>query len=555
MKLQIYRSLLLLVVLTGCKSTQVVDLIIINGNIWTGNKINTEANAFAVSGDKIVEIGSNKEVLKWKGSKTEIINANGKFITPGFIDCHVHFLQGGLNLASVQLRDAKTPEEFAKRILEFSKKIDKDAWILGGEWDHTLWGGELPTKEWIDKLGVTNPVFVRRLDGHMALVNSAALKLAGIDKNTKAVTGGEIIKSALGEPTGLLKDNAMSLVEAIIPPPTAKDLEKALLASMNYVASHGVTSVHNVAGVNPIGYMEAFEKARDEGKLITRIYDMGLLQNWSELATKIKKEGKGNKWLKIGGLKGFVDGSLGSHTALFHDPYTDDHAAHGMYISTPDSIKKWVKNADKAGLQITVHAIGDEAIDFILNTFEETEKNNGDRDRRFRIEHAQHIAPNDIPRFAQLKVIASMQPYHAIDDGRWAEKVIGAERIKTTYAFKSMFDSGATVAFGSDWFVAPATPLEGIYAAVTRRTLDDKNPEGWVPEQKITVEQALTAYTINAAFASFDEKEKGSLEKGKLADFVIINEDLRAIAPEKIRDAKILQTFVGGKKVFDSSKK
>lgn len=555
MKLQIYGSLLLLIVLTGCKSTQVADLILINGNIWTGDKTNTEAKAFAVSGDEIVEIGSNEEVLKWKGPKTEIINANGKFVTPGFIDCHVHFLQGGLNLASVQLRDAKTPEEFAKRILEFSKKIDKDAWILGGEWDHTLWGGELPNKEWIDKLGVTNPVFVRRLDGHMALVNSAALKLAGIDKNTKAVTGGEIIKSALGEPTGLLKDNAMNLVEAIIPPPTANDLEKALVASMNYVASHGVTSVHNVAGVNPVGYMEAFEKARDEEKLITRIYDMDVLQNWSALATKIQKEGRGDKWLKIGGLKGFVDGSLGSHTALFHDPYTDDHAAHGMYISTPDSIKKWVKSADKAGLQITVHAIGDEAIDFILNTFEETEKINGDKDRRFRVEHAQHIAPKDIPRFSQLKVIASMQPYHAIDDGRWAEKAIGAERIKTTYAFKSMFDSGATVAFGSDWFVAPANPLEGIYAAVTRRTLDDKNPDGWVPEQKITVEQALTAYTINAAFASFDEKEKGSLEKGKLADFVIIDEDLRAIAPEKIRDAKILKTFVGGKKVFDSSKK
>lgn len=555
MKLQIYGSLLLLIVLTGCKSTQVADLILINGNVWTGDKTNTEAKAFAVSGDEIVEIGSNEEVLKWKGPKTEIINANGKFVTPGFIDCHVHFLQGGLNLASVQLRDAKTPEEFAKRILEFSKKIDKDAWILGGEWDHTLWGGELPNKEWIDKLGVTNPVFVRRLDGHMALVNSAALKLAGIDKNTKVVTGGEIIKSALGEPTGLLKDNAMNLVEAIIPPPTANDLEKALVASMNYVASHGVTSVHNVAGVNPVGYMEAFEKARDEEKLITRIYDMDVLQNWSALSTKIQKEGRGDKWLKIGGLKGFVDGSLGSHTALFHDPYTDDHAAHGMYISTPDSIKKWVKSADKAGLQITVHAIGDEAIDFILNTFEETEKINGDKDRRFRVEHAQHIAPKDIPRFSQLKVIASMQPYHAIDDGRWAEKAIGAERIKTTYAFKSMFDSGATVAFGSDWFVAPANPLEGIYAAVTRRTLDDKNPDGWVPEQKITVEQALTAYTINAAFASFDEKEKGSLEKGKLADFVIIDEDLRAIAPEKIRDAKILKTFVGGKKVFDSSKK
>ena len=277
-----------------------------------------------------------------------------------------------------------------------------------------------------------------------------------------------------------------------------------------------------------------------------------LFRSWAKLAEEVVKNGKGDSKLRIGGLKGFADGALGSHTAAMLEPFTDNPSDKGFFITPPDSLYYYVSNADKKGLNIMVHAIGDNAIRQQLNIFERVEKENGNRDRRFRIEHAQHIAPQDISRFAQLKVIPSMQPYHAIDDGRWAEKSIGHERCKTTYAFKSLFDSGATVAFGSDWFVAPPTPLEGIYAATTRRTLDDKNPNGWFPEQKISVEQALKAYTVNAAYASFEEKDKGSLEVGKLGDFVLLGEDIRTIAPEKIKDVKVVMTVVGGKVVFQS---
>lgn len=339
----------------------------------------------------------------------------------------------------------------------------------------------------------------------------------------------------------------MDLVASQIPPPSPQQVDQALKAAMNYVASHGVTSVHHMAG-----FMDALERARKNNELITRIYAMMPLNEWQALKEKVSQEGRGDKWLKIGGLKGFVDGSLGSHTAAFFEPYEDAPTDSGFFINKKEQLYEWISNADKADLQLVVHAIGDKAINTLLNIYEQVGKENGSKDRRFRIEHAQHIAPDDFDRFASLNVIPSVQPYHAIDDGRWAEKTIGA-RIKTTYAFKSLFDANAKVAFGSDWFVAPPIPLEGIYAAVTRRTLDDQNPEGWVPEQKITVEQALTAYTINAAYASFEEKIKGSLEPGKLADFVIINQDLTKISPEKIREAKILQTFVGGKAVFQSS--
>jgi hypothetical protein len=276
-----------------------------------------------------------------------------------------------------------------------------------------------------------------------------------------------------------------------------------------------------------------------------------MLSDWAALKKKIDAEGRGDKWLKIGGLKAFVDGALGSHTAAFFKPFSDSPKDSGFFITREEKLYQWTKSADSVGLQVMIHAIGDKAIYTLLNIFERVEKENGAKDRRFRIEHAQHIQPSDIPRFAQLNVIASMQPYHAIDDGRWAEKVIGHERSKTTYAFRSLIDAHAKVVFGSDWPVAPATPLEGIYAAVTRRTLDDKNPEGWFPEQKISVEQALRAYTIDAAYSSFDEKIKGSLEKGKLADFVVLNKNIFTIAPDKIREASVINTVVGGKVVFE----
>jgi len=532
--------------LVSCNRGSVsADLVITNATIWTGNKEQPRAQAMAIKGDTLLFVGSNDEISKYLSDQTEKMDANGRFITPGFIDTHTHFLFGGFNLSNVQLRDAKTPEEFANLIKEFAATQEHGTWILGGDWDHENWGGELPTKEWIDQYTPNHPVWVTRLDGHMSLANSVALKLAGVDSKVKDVMGGTIIRDNRRNLTGVFKDNAMNLIYSKIPPPSPQQTDDALQAAMNYTASHGVTTVHNVDND-----FDALERTLDDHKMITRVYSMVPINQWKSLSESIQKNGNGNKWLKIGALKGFVDGSLGSHTAAFFEPYTDVPTDTGFFISTQEQLYNWVSKADSAGLHLAIHAIGDKSINSLLNIFERVETENGKKDRRFRIEHAQHLATTDIPRFATLSVIASMQPYHAIDDGRWAEKTIGPERIKTTYAFKSFVDSGAKVAFGSDWTVAPGIPLEGIYAAVTRRTLDGKNPDGWVPEQKITVEQALTAYTINAAYASFDENIKGSLEPGKLADFVIIDQDLTKIEPEKIREAKILQTFVGGKSVY-----
>lgn len=521
------------------------DRIILNADIWTGDQSNPSAQAMAIAGDSLLAVVSNAEIEKYIGPNTEVIDLNGAFVTPGFIDSHVHFLMGGFNLSGVQLRDAKTKEEFISRIKAFAETVPAGTWILGGDWDHENWGGELPTRQWIDAVTPDHPVWITRLDGHMSLANTAALTAAGVDRAVKDVEGGTIVRDANGNLTGIFKDNATNIVDRHVPEPSPEQVDNALQAAMKYVASFGVTSVHHMAG-----HIDALERARKSNNMITRIYAMYPISQWEVLNEKIAREGTGDKWLKVGGLKGFVDGSLGSHTAAFFEPFTDAPSDTGLWVNTPEQLYTWISAADKAGLQLMVHAIGDRAINTLLNIYERVEQENGSKDRRFRIEHAQHIAHQDIPRFAALNVIPSMQPYHAIDDGRWAEKVIGPERIKTTYAFKSLFDAGAMVAFGSDWFVAPPTPLEGIYAAVTRRTLDDQNPDGWVPEQKITVEQALIAYTRNAAYASFDEKLKGTLTPGKLADFVVLSEDLRTVAPEQIRNVRVLNTWVGGKEVF-----
>jgi predicted amidohydrolase YtcJ len=298
------------------------------------------------------------------------------------------------------------------------------------------------------------------------------------------------------------------------------------------------------------GYIQVLERFRDADKLITRIYAGMPIYRWQELAEKVEEQGRGDKWLRIGNLKGFMDGSLGSHTAAFFEPFSDSPMDSGFLVSTPEEMYRWISSADSAGLQPMVHAIGDRAISKLLDIYARVTEENGPRDRRFRIEHAQHIAPRDFARFRELGIIASMQPYHAIDDGRWAEKVIGPERIKTTYAFRSLLDSGSRLAFGSDWFVAPPTPLEGMYAAVSRRTLDGQHPDGWVPEQKISVEEAMKAYTIDAAYASFEEHIKGTLEAGKLADLVVLDRNLTRISPAEIRETTVELTMVGGKIVY-----
>jgi predicted amidohydrolase YtcJ len=351
-----------------------------------------------------------------------------------------------------------------------------------------------------------------------------------------------------GEPTGVFKDNAASLVGRAVPDPTAMQDDRALDAAMAYVAAQGVTSVHDMGSWDHIA---VYRRAQATGRLATRIYAGVPLASWERLRDSVAANGRGDALLRIGLLKAFVDGSLGSHTAAFFEPFTDVPTDTGLLVTAPEVLYDRVAAADEAGLHVAVHAIGDRAINLQLGIFERVARENGPRDRRFRIEHAQHIAPTDIPRFGALGVIPSMQPYHAIDDGRWAERVIGPRRIETTYAFRALLDAGARVAFGSDWFVAPPTPLEGIYAAVTRRTLDDANPGGWVPAQRITVEEALRAYTSDAAYASFEEQEKGTITRGKLADLVLLDRDLTRISPESIGQTRVLATMLGGRIVYE----
>jgi predicted amidohydrolase YtcJ len=520
--------------------------VVVLGSVWTGVEGAPRAGGVAVLGDTIAAVGDRDEIERWVGPDTRRIETAG-LVVPGFIDAHVHFLTGGLALASVQLRDAGSPEAFVRRIRDFAATVPSGTWITGGDWDHERWGGTLPERSWIDSVTPEHPVWVRRLDGHMALANTAALRAAGVTPDVADVEGGTIGRTPGGELTGLFRDNAMALVGGSVPDPAAVLLDRALDTAMVHVAARGVTAVHDMAGWADLA---VYRRARADGRLRTRVNLAVPLPAWESLRDTVAARGRGDDWVRIGGLKGFVDGSLGSHTAAFEEPFTDAPEDRGLLVNEPDDLYRWIAGADRAGLQVMVHAIGDRANRLLLDTFERVAAENGPRDRRFRIEHAQHIAPEDIPRFAELDVIASMQPYHAIDDGRWAEKVIGPERSRTTYAFRSLLDAGATVAFGSDWFVAPPTPLEGIYAAVTRHTLDGAHPGGWVPAQKITVEEALAAYTRDAARAGFRDERTGTLAPGKLADLVVLDRDLFAVAPESIREARVLATVVGGRVVW-----
>jgi predicted amidohydrolase YtcJ len=540
--------LLVVLLLTGAvSSAQTPSIAVTGARVWTGNPRQPWAQALAASNGKLVAVGSDAEIAKLITPSTVVLKADGRLVVPGFSDSHIHFITGGFRLASVQLRDCKSHEQFAERIRAFAVTVPRGTWISGGDWDHTNWGGVMPSREWIDAVTPDHPVLVNRLDGHSALANSKALALAGVTRETKEVSGGTIDRDANGEPTGLLRDNAIGLVRRVIPPASAEMYDRALEAAMKYVAARGVTSVHNMGDWDDLA---AFERARKASRLKTRIYAAVPLATWERLRDKVAREGRGDEWLRWGMLKGFVDGSLGSHTAAFLDPFSDSPNDRGLLVTGPEKLYEWTSGAAKAGLHVAVHAIGDRAIRTQLDIFERVGREADSRNARFRIEHAQHIAPADIARFSKLGVIASMQPYHAIDDGRWAEKLIGKERAKGTYAFRSLLDTGAAIAFGTDWFVAPPTPLEGIYAAVTRQTLDDRNPGGWVPEQKITVEEALRAYTYGNAYAAFEEKIKGSIEPGKLADFVMLEQDITRIPAWQIRNVKVAATVVGGKIVY-----
>ncbi|MGD9344473.1 MAG: amidohydrolase [Candidatus Aminicenantes bacterium] len=539
----------------GCaeeKKAGIADLALTNGKIWTVDPGQPWAEAVAIKKERIIKVGTTEEIKNLLDEKTQEFDLKGSFVLPGFIDSHTHFLDGGFALSSIQLREAKSKEAFIEIVEERTKEIDKGVWILNGDWDQQQFDPpEMPRREWIDAVSPENPVFVNRLDGHMALANSLALEIAGITKDTISPPGGEILKDPeTGEPTGILKDEAMSLVSDKIPEPSLEEKKKAARAALRHASRMGVTSVHDMAYSSNF---DVYHELLREGTLSARVtvyFAIGQNDLYAELERKKPLE---TDLLKIGGLKGFVDGSLGSFTALFFESYSDDPTKTGILASDmyPEGImEERIRKADAAGLQVAVHAIGDRANHIILDIMERVIAEGGPRDRRWRIEHAQHLIPEDFTRFAEMDIIASMQPYHAIDDGRWAERKIGKERAKYTYAFKTFLDADVLLALGSDWTVAPLDPISGIYAAVTRRTLDGKNPDGWFPEQKISLEEAIKGYTMNGAYTEFAEDEKGSIRAGKLADLVVLSQNLFEIPPEDIGVTEVLATICNGEIIY-----
>ncbi len=530
------------------------DILILNASVHTMDAAHPTAEAVAVAGNRIVAIGTTAELRPMAGTRTRVIDAGGKTVFPGFNDAHVHYLMGGFSLANVDLRDATSTQEVARRLAEYAKKVPKGRWILGGDWDHEKWpGAPLPTKEMIDAATPDHPVWVNRLDGHMALANSLALKLAGVTKDTKDVPGGMIVRDPkTGEPTGVLKDSAEDLVDRVVPEKSFDEKHIAARAATEHAAKVGVTSVTDMSAGDDVGL---YQYMVERGEMKNRMYAIRSIVSWEPLAKVGVRAAFGSDMLRIGGLKGFADGSLGSSTAFFFEPYADTPNTRGLLFDQmlPEGIMlKRVLGADKAGLQIMIHAIGDEANMRILDIYKETVAANGPRDRRFRIEHAQHLRASEIPRFGGQKVIASMQPYHEADDGRWCDKRIGAERSKGTYAFRSLLRTGAVLAFGSDWTVAPLNPMEGLKAAVTRQTLDGKHPDGWNPEQKLTLDEAVRAYTVGSAYAEFADQVKGTITPGKLADLVMLDQDLYKTAPSEIDKARVLLTVMDGRVVYEA---
>jgi predicted amidohydrolase YtcJ len=529
-------------------------LIITNAVVYTVDKRYPRVEAVAVIGDRIVAVGSRAEIDSWRGPQTKVIDAGGKLLLPGFNDAHVHFIDGGAQLDQVNLTDAADPQEFVRRIAEQAKKTPKGEWIFGGRWDETKWPNpQLPTKELVDPVTGDTPVFVNRYDGHEALANSAAMKLAGVNAKTPDVPGGVIVRDANGNPTGIFKDAAQELINRVIRPMSHEQRLRAARRALEHAASLGVTSVQHM---NPeFADVAVYSELAEKGELTTRIYAVPMETNWQDQAKIGLRRSWGSAYLRLGAVKGYADGSLGSRTAYMFEPFSDDPGNRGLLsdeMHPPTAMRDRLMHADAAGLQVRVHAIGDRAISMMLDIFGDIEKEHGYHDQRFTIEHAQHMAQKDFARFATLHVIASMQPYHAIDDGRWAEKPLGHDRARYSYAWRSFLDHGVTLAFGTDWPVAPLNPMLGLYAAVTRATLDGKDPGGWIPEEKITLPQAVEAYTMGAAFAEFQEHEKGSITPGKLADMVILSDNIFDLKPEAIRNVKVATTIVEGKVVHEA---
>jgi len=556
-------SLSIIIMLTtgSCIQKEKADLVIINGKVLTIDKDNPYAEAIAIKGESIIAVGSTASILKMIDKEsTKVIDAGGRLVIPGFNDAHVHF--GPLDPDFIELRYTTDPSVITEKVRQQVAISKPGELIKGGHWEHEMFiDKKWPAKELLDKVSPDNPVILRRADGHSVLVNSYILKASGITKNTPDPFGGEIQKDpATGEPTGIIKENAIELIKTgeVKSQRTAEEQDAKLwqgyLLALKEARELGVTSIQ-IPGQADFG---AYQKLQRDGDLTSRI-DIGesltgdsiKLNRYLELKKKFPKEGN---WIRFGYLKGFIDGTIGSGTALMFEPFTDNPATSGLAMMPYEEFENMVIIADKSGFQIGVHAIGDKGNNWVLNAYEKAEYINGKGDKRHRIEHAQILQKSDIPRFAKLGVIPSMQPTHCISDKKFCEKRIGTERAKGAYAWKSLADAGANLAFGTDYQVEPLNPMEGLYAAVTRKERLGEEGDGWFPEEKITMENSIEYYTLGSAYAQFMENRKGMIKTGYLADIVITDKDLLTIPEDEIMKTRVDYTIVGGKVVYSSGK-
>jgi len=551
--------------IVGICGTRLATIVYMDAKIWTGDPLQTDLfEALGVDREgRVVAAGNLKKVLRYAAVDATHVGLQGHLVTPGFIDAHVHLLLGGLSLTSLDLRPVGSPAEFVKVVEDAAKNVPQHGWILGNGWDHEIWGGEMPTRNWVDRVTGDIPVWLTRVDGHLGLANSAALALAGVAAHTNPPAGGAILRDAQGHPTGVLKDSAMGMVASIAPQPSEVDRLDALQRACHHLLSNGITSVHDMGdislGLKGIASDERIWKdfhlvrqVAARGELPIRVHTYLPLATWSDAAEFVREHGKGEGHHTWGGMKAFMDGSLGSRTALFHDVYADDNTTAGLQVEDPDWMLENIRHADQAGLQVAVHAIGDRAVDDLLDIYAQVQRDNGHRDRRFRIEHAQHIAGQATARqMAAIGALASVQPMHLVSDRHVAPARLGQRRARWSYAFKTLLDAKVTLAMGSDWTVAPVNPLDAIFVAEQRAAPGTADPRGaWVAEEGIHAMSALVGFTQGSAFAAFREQELGTLKQGAYADFVVTNGNASRLSDVLSNpweaDTRVLMTFVGG---------
>jgi predicted amidohydrolase YtcJ len=526
----------------------------LHGRIYTNDPQHPWAQAMAIRDGKITCIGAIAHVLtECAGGEAhpETIELHEKFLMPGFNDAHVHLGAAGEGMLSVRLYGAASIEELKQRVAASVAKHKPGEWITGAGWDHTLWPEkQFPNKWELDDVAPKNPVLLTHVSGHVAVANSLALKIAELNNNSPNPSGGELEHNAAGELTGMLKEGpAMELVRVRIPDITAEQRRRGIILVLADLAKNGVTSAQDNSAWEDF---RSYKQLKDDGKLTVRITEwLHFADPLNDLQNQRAEGGTTDPWLKTGALKFVTDGALGSRTAAMLEPYSDDPQTSGILIMEPDKLKSLALERDKAGFQINFHAIGDRANRVALDVFEAVAKANGPRDRRDRIEHAQVVAPEDLPRFAKLKVIASMQPSHQTTDMRWAESRIGPERIKGAYAWSTLEKGGAHLAFGTDYPVEVISPFRGLYACLTRQLPDGTPAGGWQPQEKISLEDCIRAYTSGSAYAEFEEGKKGELKVGEYADFLILSDDLTKVKPTDCLKTEVLKTVVGGRIVYE----